>query len=71
MGKAYSSDLRERIAGYVEEGHSCRSAGRVFGVSASTAVRIVSGHRTRGDVSVKPQGRPAGQFGKLAPIWTF
>ncbi len=71
MGKAYSSDLRERIVGYVEEGHSCRAAGRVFGVSASTAVRIVSNHRSRGTVSVKPQGRPAGRFGKLAPHMDF
>lgn len=66
MGKPYSLDLRERIVGYVAAGHSCRAASRVFGVSASTAVRIVSEHRLRGDVSPKPQGRPAGQFGKLA-----
>lgn len=71
MGKPYSLDLRARIVSYVAAGHSCRSAGRVFGVSASTAVRIVSEHRSRGDVSVKPQGRPAGQFGKLAPHMDF
>lgn len=71
MGKPYSLDLRERIVGYVAAGHSCRAAGRVFGVSASTAVRIVSEHRTHGDVSPKPQGRPAGQFGKLAPHLDF
>ena len=31
MGKPYSLDLRERIAGYVREGHSARAAGRLFG----------------------------------------
>ena len=38
MGKPNSLDLRERIVGYVEEGHSARAAAGVFGVSASTAV---------------------------------
>ncbi|WP_297583740.1 transposase [Roseibium sp.] len=64
-------DLRERIVDYVAAGHSRRAAGRVFGVGASTAVRIVWEHRTCGDVSAKPQGRPAGQFGKLAPHMDF
>ena len=67
MGKSYSLDLRQRVVGYVAAGRSCRAVGRVFGVSASTAVRIVSEHRSRWDVSPKPQGRPAGWFGKLAP----
>jgi transposase len=71
MGKPYSLDLRKRVAAYVAAGHSCRAAGRVFGVSASTAVRISSQHRVRGDVSAKPQGRPPGHFGKLAPHMDF
>lgn len=71
MGKPYSLDLRKRLVAYVAAGHSCRAAGRVFGVSASTAVRIASQQRQRGDVSAKPQGRPAGQFGKLAPHMDF
>ncbi len=71
MGKPYSLDLRKSIVAYIEAGHSCRSAGRVFGVSASTAVRIASAHRARGDVSAKPQGREAGRFGKLAPHTDF
>ncbi|NJM82921.1 MAG: hypothetical protein HC844_10860, partial [Tabrizicola sp.] len=36
MGRAYSQDLRRRVCDYVAAGHSCRAAGRVFGVSAST-----------------------------------
>jgi transposase len=67
MGKPYSLDLRERIVGYVLAGHSARSAARVFGVSPSTAVRLVSDHRRKGSVAPKPQGRRPGTVGKLAP----
>jgi transposase len=66
MGKPYSLDLRQRICGYVAAGNSCRAAGRIFGVSAATAVRYAADQRNRGEVSLKPQGRPAGKFGKLA-----
>lgn len=66
MGKPYSLDLRQRICGYVAAGNSCRAAGRVFGVSAATAVRYAADQRERGEVTLKPQGRPAGRFGKLA-----
>ncbi len=71
MGKPYSLDLRERICGYVERGHSARSAGRVFGVSAATAVRFAAEHRARGTVVAKRQGGPPGRFGKLAPHLSF
>ena len=71
MGKPYSLDLRQRICGYVAAGNSCRAAGRIFGVSAATAVRYAADHRERGDLSPKPQGRPAGKFGRLAPYTDF
>lgn len=71
MGKPYSLDLRERIVGYVAAGHSARAAGRVFGVSPATAVRLAAAHRGRGDVAPKPQGRLAGTVGKLAPYRDF
>jgi transposase len=71
MGKPYSLDLRERICAYVARGHSARAAGRVFGVSAATAVRFASEYRTRGTVVAKRQGRPPGRFGKLAPHLDF
>lgn len=71
MGKPYSLDLRHRICAYVARGFSARSAGRVFGVSAATAVRLAAEHRTRGTVAPKRQGRPPGQFGKLAPHLDF
>ena len=60
MGKPYSLDLRERICAYVAEGNSARSAGRLFGVSAATAVRLAAQHREHGTAVPKPQGRPAG-----------
>ena len=35
-------------------------------MSAATAVRLAAQHREHGTAKPKPQGRPAGQFGKLA-----
>src|SRR3546814_1082257 len=66
MGNPYSWDLRKRIVGYVEEGHSARAAAGVFGVSPSTAVRLAASHRDHGSVAPKPQGRAPGTAGKLA-----
>lgn len=66
MGKPYSVDLRERVVGYVVQGHSARAAARVFGVSASSAVRFAAAHRRAGSVAPKPQGRLPGTVGKLA-----
>lgn len=71
MGKRYCLDLRERICAYVAGGHSARAAGRVFGVSAATAVRFAAEYRKRGIIFAKPQGRPPGRFGKLAPHLDF
>ena len=71
MGKAYSQDLRWRVYGCVASGHSCRAAGRVFGVSASTAVRLVAQYRATGSLAPKRQGRAPGTVGKLAPHLGF
>ena len=71
MGKPYSLDLRERICAYVVEGNSARSAGWLFGVSAATAVQLAAQHREHGTAVPKPQGRPDGQFGKLARFRDF
>lgn len=54
MGKPYSLDLRERICAYVAEGNSACSAGRLFGVSAATAVRLAADHREHGTAAPKP-----------------
>ncbi len=71
MGKPYSLDLRKRICAYVARGHSARAAGRVFGVSAATAVRFGAEHRAKGECAPMSQGRPPGRFGKLAPHTDF
>jgi transposase len=71
MGKPYSLDLRERIVAHVEAGNSARAAGRLFGVSASTATRLMAAWRARGTVAPLPQGRVAGTAGKLAPHRAF
>lgn len=71
MGKPYSMDLRKWIWRYIAAGHSRRAAAQVFGVSASTAVRLAAAHRDRGAITPKRQGRAAGTAGKLAPHMTF
>jgi transposase len=71
MGKPYSLDLRERIVGYVDEGHSARAAAGVFGVSPSTAVRLAAAHRRHGSLAPKAQGRAPGTAGKLAAHLDF
>ena len=60
MGKPCSMDLRERNLAHVEAGRFCRAAARVFGVGASTAVRLAAAQRSQGHVAPKPQGRVAG-----------
>ncbi len=52
----YSQDLRERVIGAVAAGSSSRAAGRLFGVSASTAVKWVQRWRRTGRVAAKPMG---------------
>lgn len=71
MGKPYSLDLRQRICSYVARGHSARAAGRVFGVCAATAVRFAAEWKAGGTGVPRRQGRPPGQFGKLAPHLDF
>ncbi len=70
MGKAYSQDLRSRVHRHIAEGHSRHDAGRRFGVSASTAIRLEVLYRETGDLAPRKQGRPKGQ-GKLAPYLDF
>ena len=71
MGKAYSTDLRMRVSDYVLAGHFGRAASRVFGLSASTAVRVASEFRAKGSITIKRQGSAPGTAGKLAPHTVF
>jgi transposase len=66
MGKSYSSDLRVRIYGAIEDGASRRAAARRYGVSPSTSVRVAQRVSATGSVAPARQGRPPGG-GKLAP----
>ena len=66
MGKFYSTDLRDRIAGHIASGRSRRSASRHFGVSPSCAVKLARRIATTGSAAPSRQGRPPGN-GKLAP----
>jgi transposase len=70
MGKSYSSDLRKRVVGFVDAGHSRQEAARRFGVSASFAVKLDARRRETGSTEPAVQGRPRGG-GKLAPHMDF
>lgn len=70
MGKPLSLDLRERVMGFIDEGHSCNQAARVFRISISSAIRIAGRKRATGSVSPVRQGRPRGG-GKLEPFAGF
>jgi transposase len=70
MAQSYSLDLRVRVAGFVEAGHSCRAAARHFSVSDSFAIKLMQRQRQSGSPAPARQGRPRGT-GKLAPYEAF
>lgn len=70
MGRAYSSDLRDRISAHVSAGYSCRSAARRFGVSPSCAIKLMQHVAKAGSATPRRQGRPSGA-GKLAGYVTL
>src|SRR5918997_5205435 len=70
MAQSYSLDLRVRVAGFVEAGHSCRAAARHFEVSDSFAIKLMQRQRRTGSPAPARQGRPRGT-GKLAPYEAF
>jgi transposase len=70
MGYCYSLDLRVRVAGFVEAGHSCRAAARHFRVSDSCAIKLMQRQRRFGSPAPAQQGRPPGG-GKLVPFESF
>ena len=69
MPKPYSLDLRERVFGYADEGHSCRAAAAYFGVSVSFVVNLVKAFRVRGSLAPKPSG--GRRHAKLEPHRAF
>ena len=70
MGRSYSLDLRVRVAGFVEAGHSRRAAARHFGVSDSFAIKLLRRQAQSGSPAPARQGRPCGT-GRLAPYQSF
>ena len=65
MGRAYSNDLRERVAAAVLSGRSCREVAALFAVSVASAVKWSQRLRQTGSAAAKPQGRQ--QPRSLAP----
>ena len=56
MPKAYSLDLRERVARFVDAGHSRRAAAAHFRVSVSFVVNLMKAWRRRGRLDPRPAG---------------
>lgn len=69
MPKAYSLDLRERVAGFVEAGHSRRAAASHFAVSVSFVVKLVAAYGMSGRLDPKPSG--GRRHAKLEPHRAF
>jgi transposase len=67
MPRAYSLDLRERIARFVSGGRSCHAAAAHFGVSVSFAVRLMATYRASGRLTPRPSG--GRRHAKLDPHW--
>ncbi len=65
MGKPHPVELRERVVGYVDAGHSRREAARVFSVSPRFVNDMVKLRRETGSLAAKRQGNPG--RGKLSP----
>lgn len=57
MPKAYSNDLRERVAASVVSGRTCRETAALFGVSIASAVKWSQRLRSTGSASARPMGR--------------
>ncbi len=56
MGYGHSLDLRSRIISAVRSGSSARAAARRFGVSASSAITLVSRWRKTGSYAPRQVG---------------
>lgn len=69
MPRAYSLDLRTRIVGYVDAGHSRHAAAAHFGVSASFVVNLLRAWRETGRLGPRPAG--GRRHSKLDPHSAF
>jgi transposase len=57
MPRAYSDDLRQRVAASVSGGRSCRELAKLFGVSVASVVKWSQRFRATGSAAAKPLGR--------------
>lgn len=69
MPRAYSLDLRERVARFVNAGHSRHAAAARFGVSVSFVVKLMAAYRATGSLAPKPGG--GRRHSKLEPHRAF
>ncbi len=69
MTKSYSLDLRQRVARFVEAGHSCHAGARHFDVSVAFVVRLMAAYRTTGSLAAQPEG--GWRYSKLDPHREF
>jgi transposase len=69
MPKAYSLDLRERVARFIEAGRSGHAAAAHFSVSVSFVVKLMKAFRTTGSLTPKPSG--GRRHAKLDPHRAF
>jgi len=69
MPKAYSLDLRERVASFVTAGNSCNCAATHFNVSVSFVVRLMQALARTGSLEPKPGG--GWRHSKLEPHRDF
>jgi len=69
MPRAYSLDLRTRVVGYVDAGHSRHAAAAHFGVSVSFVVNLLRAWRDSGRLGPRPAG--GRRHSKLDPHRAF
>lgn len=69
MTKAYSIDLRERVARFVDDGGSRHAAAAHYGVSVSFVVKLMAARRATGSLKPKPGG--GWRYSKLDPHRDF
>ena len=56
MARAYSDDLRDRVARSVVSGRSVRETAQLFGVSVASAVKWSQRLRSTGSAAARPRG---------------
>jgi len=69
MAKAYSIDLRKRVASYVKRGHSCNAAAAHFDVSVAFVVKLMQVLRKTG--RIEPGVLGGRRHSKLEPHRSF